>query len=120
MDNQTKYRKAVSFNFADSYIVNQLYYNSEKLALYEQDVVIASYRDIDVYKLSIAANSILDLTIQKADDLSFIDFELRNSNGDLISGGELFGANPEEKRIGIGDEGDYFLSIKQLPYSGGH
>ena len=71
-----------------------------------------SEEDIDVYKLSIAANSILDLTIQKADDLSFIDFELRNSNGDLISGGELFGANPEEKRIGIGDEGDYFLSIK--------
>lgn len=51
VDNQTKYRKAVSFNFADSYIVNQLYYNSEKLVLYEQDVVIASYRDIDVYKL---------------------------------------------------------------------
>lgn len=51
VEGETKYRKAVSFNFADSYIVNQLYYNSEKLALYEQDVVIASYRDIDVYKL---------------------------------------------------------------------
>jgi len=51
VNGETKYRKAVSFNFADSYIVNQLYYNSEKLALYEQDVVIASFRDIDVYKL---------------------------------------------------------------------
>lgn len=48
---ENKYRKAVSFNFADSYIVNQLYYNSEKLALYQQDVVMASYRDIDVYTL---------------------------------------------------------------------
>jgi exonuclease III len=47
----SKYRKAVSFNFANSYIVNQMYYNSEKLALYEQDVVRTIYRDIDVYTL---------------------------------------------------------------------
>lgn len=51
INGENKYRKAVSFNFADSYIVNQMFYNSEKLALYHQDVVIASYRDIDVYTL---------------------------------------------------------------------
>jgi len=46
-----KYRKAVSFNYADSYLVNMLYYNSEKLSLYAQDVVQAAVRDIDVYTL---------------------------------------------------------------------
>jgi endonuclease/exonuclease/phosphatase family metal-dependent hydrolase len=51
IDGENKYRKAVSFNYADSYIVNMLYYNSEKLALYKQDVVLASYRDIDAYTL---------------------------------------------------------------------
>ncbi len=51
IDGENKYRKGVSFNYADSYIVNMLYFNSEKLALYQQDVVLASYRDIDVYTL---------------------------------------------------------------------
>jgi len=51
IDGETKYRKAVSFNFAESYLVNMLYYNSEKLALYSQDVVHAVVRDIDVYTL---------------------------------------------------------------------
>jgi len=50
-DGVNTYRKAVSFNFADSYIVNMLYYNHQKLALYSQDVVHAAIRDIDVYTL---------------------------------------------------------------------
>jgi len=45
------YRKGVSFNYADSYLVNMLYYNKNKLSLYSQDVVHASVRDIDVYTL---------------------------------------------------------------------
>ncbi len=47
----TKYKKALSFNYADSYLVNMLYYNSEKLTLYSQDVVHSIVRDIDVYTL---------------------------------------------------------------------
>ncbi|NPD47669.1 MULTISPECIES: T9SS type A sorting domain-containing protein [unclassified Lentimicrobium] len=45
------YRKAVSFNAADSYIVNMLYFNKNKLALYSQDVVYSAIRDIDVFTL---------------------------------------------------------------------
>lgn len=48
---ETKYRKAVSFNYAGSYIVNMLYYNRNKLALYKQDVVFSAIRDIDVFTL---------------------------------------------------------------------
>lgn len=51
IDGVNKYRKAVSFNFAGSYIVNMLYFNSQKLALYAQDVVHSAIRDIDVYTL---------------------------------------------------------------------
>lgn len=51
IEGETKYKKAVSFNFANSNIVNMLYYNSEKLVLHHQDVVTARYRDIDVYTL---------------------------------------------------------------------
>ncbi len=48
---ENDYRKAVSFNYADSYLVNMLYYNKTKLSLYKQDVVHSSVRDIDVYTL---------------------------------------------------------------------
>lgn len=51
IDGVNKYRKAVSFNFADSYLVNMLYFNSQKLALHSQDVVHSDVRDIDVYTL---------------------------------------------------------------------
>ena len=47
----SKYRKALSFNYADSYLVNMLYYNSEKLTLYSQNVVHSIVRDIDIYTL---------------------------------------------------------------------
>lgn len=45
------YRKAVSINAANSFIVNMLYFNKNKLALYSQDVVYSALRDIDVYTL---------------------------------------------------------------------
>jgi len=50
-DGTNKYRKAVSFNYANSYLVNMLYYNNEKLTLYSQDVVHSMVRDIDVFNL---------------------------------------------------------------------
>ena len=50
-DGVNYYRKAVSFNAADSYIVNMLYFNKNKLALYSQDVVYSAIRDIDVFTL---------------------------------------------------------------------
>lgn len=50
-DGVNYYRKAVSFNAAESYIVNMLYYNKDKLALYAQDVVYSAVRDIDVFTL---------------------------------------------------------------------
>lgn len=50
-DGVNKYRKAVSFNYANSYLVNMLYYNHEKLTLYSQDVVRSAVRDIDVFTL---------------------------------------------------------------------
>jgi endonuclease/exonuclease/phosphatase family metal-dependent hydrolase len=51
INGEDKYRKAVSFNFSQSEIVNQMYYNNEKLAMFQQDVVQSLYRDIDVYTL---------------------------------------------------------------------
>ena len=50
-DGVNKYRKAVSFNYANSFLVNMLYYNQEKLTLYSQDVVHSAVRDIDVFTL---------------------------------------------------------------------
>lgn len=52
--NQTGYalfKMAASPNIADSYIVNQLYYNSEKLELHSQEVLQSEIRDIDLYRL---------------------------------------------------------------------
>jgi endonuclease/exonuclease/phosphatase family metal-dependent hydrolase len=45
------FEMAASPNYADSYIVNQLYYNSEKLVLHSQEVAQSEVRDIDVYSL---------------------------------------------------------------------
>ena len=52
--NQTGYalfEMAASPNLAGSNIVNQLYYNSEKLALHSQAVAQTEVRDINVYRL---------------------------------------------------------------------
>ena len=50
-DGVTHFERATSTNAADSYLVNMLYYNSEKLTLYSQDIVHAMVRDINVYTL---------------------------------------------------------------------
>ena len=50
-DGITHFERATSTNAADSYLVNMLYYNSEKLTLYSQDIVYAMVRDINVYTL---------------------------------------------------------------------
>ena len=51
VDGVTKYKKANYSNVANSYIVNMLYYNSEKLVLKSQSVAQNYIRDIDVYQL---------------------------------------------------------------------
>ncbi len=82
VDGVTHYRKAVSFNAADSYIVNMLYFNKNKLALYSQDVVYSAIRDIDVYTLYYKA---ADLSVNH--DTAFITcfvahLKAGNSNSD--------------------------------------
>lgn len=47
----TYFRKADFIKIADSYIVNMLYFNSEKLALHSHTIAQSYIRDIDVYKL---------------------------------------------------------------------
>jgi len=45
------YRKADFLKIADSYLVNMLYYNSEKLQLHSHVIAQSFIRDVDVYKL---------------------------------------------------------------------
>lgn len=45
------YRMANPINLANSYLVNQLYYNSQKLVLQSHTIAQSYIRDIDVYKL---------------------------------------------------------------------
>lgn len=45
------YRMADFIEIADSYLVNMLYYNSEKLQLHSHTIAQSYIRDIDVYKL---------------------------------------------------------------------
>ncbi len=47
----TYYRKSDFIKVADSYLVNMLYYNSEKLQLHSHTIAQSYIRDIDVYKL---------------------------------------------------------------------
>lgn len=61
--NQTGYalfKMAGSPNMAESNIVNQLYYNSEKLALHSQEVAQSEVRDIDIYRLYYLNDGLLD------------------------------------------------------------
>lgn len=45
------YRKANFLKIADSYLVNMLYYNSEKLQLHSHVIAQSLIRDVDVYKM---------------------------------------------------------------------
>jgi len=47
----THFKRATSTNAADSYLVNMLYYNSEKVSLYSEGIVHSMVRDINVYTL---------------------------------------------------------------------
>lgn len=112
-----EYQVAVSRGYAINFDVelepnqsrSQSNYLTTSRGMYGQ---LYSEEDSDVYRLNIAPNSELDLSVSKvADGFRFIDFELRNEAGDLISAGEVVDDRTEEKRIGIGDGGDYFLTI---------
>lgn len=71
-----------------------------------------SSEDTDVYEMLIEADSKVELNIEKSfSDLRYINFELRNSAGDLISGGQVFNNSKITKLIGISEGGTYFLSI---------
>lgn len=47
----TYYKKADFLKVADSYLVNMLYYNSDKLQLHSHVIAQSFIRDVDVYKL---------------------------------------------------------------------
>ncbi len=50
INNITHYRKADFIKVAQSYLVNQLYYNSNKLVLHSHTIAQSYIRDIDVYE----------------------------------------------------------------------
>jgi len=56
----TYYRKADFIKVADSYLVNMLYYNSEKLQLHSHTIAQSYIRDIDVYKLFYRSDDLPD------------------------------------------------------------
>ena len=60
VDGISYYRKADFIKVADSYIVNMLYYNSEKLVLYSHTIAQSYIRDIDVYKLYYRSDDLPD------------------------------------------------------------
>ncbi len=52
------YRKADFLSEADSYLVNMLYYNSEKLRFHSHTIAQSYIRDVDVYKLYYYSNDL--------------------------------------------------------------
>ncbi len=54
----THYRKANFIHVANSYIVNMLYYNNDKLALQSHYIAQSYVRDVDVYKLYYKSNDL--------------------------------------------------------------
>ena len=58
VDGITYYKRAVMTNNTTSWIVNELYYNSEKFELVMQDVILNDLRDINVYKLKYTTNDV--------------------------------------------------------------
>jgi hypothetical protein len=55
VNGETKYRRA---NFSGSYLVNMLYYNSDKLALKSQAYINTSPRQTDVYRLYLKSDKL--------------------------------------------------------------
>ena len=54
------YQKVDFIKVADSYIVNMLYYNSEKLVMHSHTIAQSYIRDIDVYKLYYRSDDLPD------------------------------------------------------------
>ena len=57
-DGLDKYEMANFIKIADSYIVNQMYFNSSKLGLHSHSIAQSYIRDIDIYKLYYKSNDI--------------------------------------------------------------
>jgi hypothetical protein len=79
------YRKANFIKIADSYLVNMLYYNWQKLELHSHTIAQSYIRDIDVYKLYYRSD---DLVIGDTTFVICIVAHLKSSGG----------ANNENKR----------------------
>ena len=112
-----EYIVSVRRYFTDDYAVefepNQTSTQSNYLYTREQTYGhLYSSDDTDVFRMQVEADSEIELEIKKVySDFRYIGFELRNSAGDLISGGQVYDDETETKRIGIADGGEYFLSI---------
>ncbi len=65
-EGEHKYKMANYINQAGSYIVNQLYYNTKKLALKSHLIAQSYYRDIDLYRLYYLSDDLI------AGDTAFI------------------------------------------------
>jgi len=102
-DGETKYRKGVSYNFADSYVVNMIYYNSEKLALYSQDVVHAQVRDIDVFTFYYKSSDLA----QTHDTVFFSCFVAHLKAGS--------GSDNESSRAGMVSSAMTYIRLHELP-----
>lgn len=79
------YRKANFIKVADSYLVNMLYYNWDKLELHSHTIAQSYIRDIDVYKLYYRSD---DLVVGDTAFITCIVAHLKSSGG----------ANNENKR----------------------
>lgn len=55
---RTYYARANRTNYGSSSIINALYYDTRKLVLHSQDVVVTSVRDINLYKLYYSSASL--------------------------------------------------------------
>lgn len=58
VDGITYYNRAMMTNSTNSWVINELYYNSEKFELVMQDVILNDLRDINVYKLKYTSNDV--------------------------------------------------------------
>jgi len=89
------FRMADFIKVSDSYIVNMLYFNSEKLALHSHTIAQSYIRDIDVYKLYYRSDDLPD------GDTAFVACvvaHLKSSSGS---------DNEEKRRVMVSNTMDY-------------
>lgn len=74
---------------------------------------LAGYNDFDFYKLPIKGGSALTLTVSKEGDSIFdsIRYAIGNDASGVLAAGTLSNDEPEIKRIGVGDDGIYYLVL---------